>query len=638
MVAIPNQQFRNRDPGLAQTPEAIETFLYLACCSNGVVNELASYNDLPAAQDALGQGELAELVTAHASEAGGPVLAMRLTPDVVGTIGAVTKHPVGSSTGTIAVTVTPQNASKAWMIDDPAGTPVYVDETVDLSDADASDVQLFPATEVSGDQFAIGFTSPFAKLAWVIGTLGVGGTVAWKYWNGTAWTTVTGLTDTTTGFTASPGTVTFTMPTDWKRRSLNGSAELYYLVAEITGAYGTNPLATSMTIDQYGPHDKYVASVRIKETGTLGAGMFDYSLDDEYDFSPELTIPSGGSYDIPNTGLRVTFTAGGGPTFFEDGDKFTFETVAPFFSTTALAAAFTAIGLSTADFAAIVLGGRPASAAAGATLFASFGTQLSTLELAHRPPAGIMDSGIDTAAATKTAYAAASHYRIMPCFTEDSATSADKCHVTSAKPFTGWSAPRKSIIHVVAPRAAASLISTHLGRFADGTLTRVKAIGYNEEKGTAAMSAARFCTLRTWTGFEGGYYINRPNLMSPPGSDYDLWPHLRMRDVAHTTGHRALQRFMNSKVRVRVDGANAGKILDKEALRIEGEVNAALATNLTVPDDAEGNQGHLAAVAYRVNREHNVASTNRVEGQIVMVRDGYAEEIITTIGFTAIPV
>jgi hypothetical protein len=332
--------------------------------------------------------------------------------------------------------------------------------------------------------------------------------------------------------------------------------------------------------------------------------------------------------------MRLTFTIGAGPTFFEAGDEFEFATAAPFFSTTSLAAAAAVIAAGDEEFSAIVLAGKPASSSAGATLLASFGTHLTTLETAHRPVGGIMDSGLDTPATTKTSYAATSHSRVMACFTEDATVTADKCHVTSAKPFNGWGAPRKSIVHVVGPRAASSLISTHLGRFADGTLERVRAIGYNEESGSAAMSAAKFCTLRRWTGFPGGFYINRPNMKSSAGSDYDLWPHRRIADTAHSTAHRALQFFMNSKIRVVRDGT--GFIDEKEALRIEGQINAALAQNLTIPSDAEGNQGHVADVSYRVKRDHNVAGTNQVVGQLAIVRDGYAEEIITTLGFAAV--
>jgi hypothetical protein len=634
MAAIPNQQFKQRDPGLAQTPPAINAFLCLGTASGGVVNSMYSFNDLPTAADTFLQGPLAETMTSVLSLAGGPQFGMRLTPDVLGTIGAVTKRPKGSSTGTIAITVTPQDASKAWQIGTPAGTPTYTDFTAAFASAATADVTFFPTSEATGDQFAIGFTSPFSKVSLTLSTAGVGGTVTWKYWNGTAWTALSGAAGTGLNLTAT-GTVTWTMPTDWKPLSINGSASLYFVVAEVATTYSTNPIGTSGFIDLYGPHDSYDVDIGVLTTGTLGAGTFDYSLDGNYERSPELTIPSGGVYDIPNTGLRVTFTPGGGPTFFEAGDNFSFATVAPSFSTTSLASAFSAIGLGSDDFAAIVLAGRPASSSAGATLFATLATQLTTLELAHRPCGAIMDTGVDSPATTKTSYASSASPRIMPVYTEDSSAGADQCHVTSAKPFNGWAAPRRSAVNAVAPRAAASLISTHLGRFADGTLANVRSIGYNEEKGTAAMSVAKFCTLRTWTGFPGGFYINRPNIKSAAGSDFELWPHRRMADTAHRTAHRSLQRFMNSKIRVRTDGVNAGKILDKEALRIEGEVNAALAQNLTVPDDAEGHQGHLAAVAYRVNREWNVASTNQVVGLVVMVRDGYAEEIITTLGFAA---
>ena len=635
MVAIPRQSFTIRDPGLAQTPAAISAFLYLGTCSSGVCGAVSSFNDLPSAANTLGQGELAEIVTGHLSEAGGPVFAMRMFGDVAGTFGAVTKYPAATSTGTVTIGATPQDAAKAWSIDDPAGTPVYVDFTTALASAGAADVTIYPAVEVTGDQFAIGFASPFTKIFWTLSTLGTVGTTTYKYWNGTAWTALSGVGGAAAHFIAG-GAVTWTMPTDWVQLSINGSAPLYFVVAEVATAYTVNPIGTSMYVDLQGPHDSYVALVEITTTGTLGTATFRYSLDNGYTYSSDITLPSGLLYDIPNTGVRLTFAVGGGPTFFVDGDVHGFSTAAPFYSTTALAAAFTSIGLNSDDFAVVVLAGRAASGSAGATIFASLSTQINTLETAHRSVRAIMDAGIDSAASVKAGFASSSSSRIMVCFTEDSSATLGKSHVTSAKPFNGYSAPRKSIVHVVAPRAAASLISTHLGRFADGTLSRCRAIGYNEEKGTDAMSVARFCTLRTWQGYPGGFYINRPNLMSSAGSDYVLWPHGRIADTAESTAHRALQRFMNTKVRVLKDGT--GRIDPKDALRIEGEINAALAENLTVPLDAEGNRGHVAAVSYRIDLESDVAGTNQVVGQVAIVRDGYAEEILTTLGFAAVAV
>lgn len=630
MVAVPNQQFRELDPGLGTTPEAITTYLVHGPASKGTVNAILSFNDKTAVRDTFEQGPLPELLCHMLDVAGGPIFGQRLLTDVAAVIGSVTKRPKGSSTGTVAASVTPVAPSKVWQIDDPGGTPSYVDETSDFASSTADDVDAFPDPDAVGDQLAIGFHSPFAAMSITVGsTPGTDGTVTWKYWDGSTWQDLTGVTDGTTGFTAGGANdVTWTMPTDWEPLSINGSAELYYVVAEVASDYTTVPVLSTGAITKHGPHDAYEVRAEIVTTGTLGTGEFKVSLDGGTTYAPGpnsgYTIPTGGVFDIPHTGLRLTFTPGGGATFFEAGDKFEFDVTGPFVSTTSVSAGYDKIEAGTDDFSVAVLAGRPASASAAATMFATLTTKGSSLFNAHRPIGIIMDGGIDTEANGKTEFANSEDSGIMVCWDFEKGA--------SPKPFPGYGTPKRPFMNSVAARAAASLISTHLGRFADGALPGVTAIGYNEEKGTAAMSAARFCTARTWTPY-AGFYINRPNLMSQQGSDFSLWPHRMIMDTAHRTAHRILQRFVNSKLRVLADGT--GRLDPKEALRVEGEVDEGLSNNLLVPVDAEGNPGHVAAVAYRVNLEHDFGGTNRVEGGLFIVRDGYAEELITTLSFAA---
>lgn len=135
-------------------------------------------------------------------------------------------------------------ASQVWQVDD-SGGPSFVDETTDFNDAGANDVDPFPATEAVDDYMAVGFTQAFGDLVLNVGTAGVGGVVAWEYWNGTTWTALSGVTDGTTDLTTSgENSVTFTVPQDWAALILNGSASLFYVRARVTTVYSTNPIIT----------------------------------------------------------------------------------------------------------------------------------------------------------------------------------------------------------------------------------------------------------------------------------------------------------------------------------------------------------------------------------------------------------
>lgn len=156
-------------------------------------------------------------------------------------------------------------AAKVWQIDDPGGTPAYLDETTDFNDADVNDVDPWPAVEAVGDRFAIGFARKFSGLTINVGIAGVGGTATWKYWNGNSFTNLSGVTDNTTGFTVS-GTnkVTFTVPADWATTSINSSVQLYYIAADVATVYSTNPIITQgfMGIEHH---------LHIPATGTYSA-------------------------------------------------------------------------------------------------------------------------------------------------------------------------------------------------------------------------------------------------------------------------------------------------------------------------------------------------------------------------------
>ena len=169
--------------------------------------------------------------------------------------------------------------ARVWQYDD--STDTFVDETADAGDAGDADWTLFPTTEAVDDYAAFGYTKPFSQLKfdYANGTAGVGGAVDWEYWNGSAWTSLSGVTDGTTGFTAAAGdgkTVTWTLPTDWAKLALNAGAPLYYVRAQISTVYTTNPILDQGYVQDIG--DAVVESVAVIP-GADGSGQTQSSQD-----------------------------------------------------------------------------------------------------------------------------------------------------------------------------------------------------------------------------------------------------------------------------------------------------------------------------------------------------------------------
>lgn len=102
----------------------------------------------------------------------------------------------------------------------------------------------FFAQPVIGDITYFRMQAKFSKLIVNLGTAGIGGSVAWEYWNGSAWMALS-TSDGTAGLTAS-GTVSWAPPSDWATTAVNGTTG-YWVRVRCTGAPSTNPLCQNAT-------------------------------------------------------------------------------------------------------------------------------------------------------------------------------------------------------------------------------------------------------------------------------------------------------------------------------------------------------------------------------------------------------
>jgi hypothetical protein len=152
-----------------------------------------------------------------------------------------------NSDGVLIGSFTRAAVGHAYILDESAGT--YADETTDINSAGAGDVTLFPASEATNDAIFFGSSVKFAAIQVTLGTAGIGGTVAWEYWNGKAWTALTNVVDSSAGFTAGTSTyfVTWAVPSDWATTAVNSVTE-YWVRARVTGVYSTNPVGTQAWI------------------------------------------------------------------------------------------------------------------------------------------------------------------------------------------------------------------------------------------------------------------------------------------------------------------------------------------------------------------------------------------------------
>lgn len=375
--------------------------------------------------------------------------------------------------------------------------------------------------------------------------------------------------------------------------------------------------------------DDYEVIVTVTKTGTLGAGEFKFSLDDGRTQSEVRTIPAGGTFAIPNTGLTLTFVPGAGPTYFEALDTHSFDSTAAMWNATDLANAITALKAdTTTTWDYIVLAGRHATASAAATIFAALDTHLTDLANNGRFTGAMLDGGAESDTTTKTAFASSTSRRIVVCFST--------YDVPSAKPFEGWGAPMRPTVNYFCSLAAANLISTDLAFSPAGPPENdVLAIGHDEFV-KQSMDDAKFATTRTWPQ-EQGYFVNNCRLKSPSGSDFKYWQHRRVMDVACATWYSAARKWSSAGLRC----TSAKVLYEVDASRVDTDIQGALEAVLSTPKNALGNPGHVSktdtdeGVVYRTSRTEQTLVTEIVAGELAVRPLGYAKTINVTVGFSA---
>jgi hypothetical protein len=145
--------------------------------------------------------------------------------------------------------------------EDNDGGPSFVNQTADANEGTGGDVECFPATSATDDAFYVGFAQKFSRLMFdrAGGTQGSGGTIAYEYWNGTAWVALSTVVDDTSSagvfgnaVLADNDELTFDVPTDWATTSVDSGAQLYYIRVRVTSGYTTEPIMDQVWISGVG--------------------------------------------------------------------------------------------------------------------------------------------------------------------------------------------------------------------------------------------------------------------------------------------------------------------------------------------------------------------------------------------------
>lgn len=579
MANLPGLQQNIIDGNLnLQQGSNAQTALVMGCSLGGVPNTLYSFGDSSTAATALIAGRGLEWLSLVLKVGGGAVYYMPLNQTTRG--GVSTPAKVGTSTGTLAVTLAPQQSITVT-----ASTP--------------------GALGTAAFTFAIGSGAPSLPV------------MSASSWSSTGYQ----VPGTNTVITFPAGTYVTGIPTDVYTISTAG------VIVHVAGTGPTIATFASAPVDDYTP------TITVGVGGALGTMQFTYSLDGTAtNTSATVTSAGGGVYAIPGTGLVLTFAG-----TFNAGDLWTFVCAASTFAGSDLTAALTALEttyLAQAQFALVGVDGGNVSASAWATQAATLETAALTLfangvyvrcftgcptvgtVLPNAGSVTIDSADTDTVVITARGTIAAPH--AVPCAGDALMTSV----VSGLK-------LRRNAAWPALARATKVKASRNLGAYKDGGLNNVTAL-FRDENATPGFDAAGITSLRTYSGAgSNGFYVTDAHTGALSTSDYYPLTNARVVDRACAIGRVAGLPLVLDEIPTTTRGTNVGVITEQRAKKIDGDVTNALAAGLTL-----GNPQDAVGVLATTNRTNNVLGTSTVIIAIAVQPYAYGKYIVENIGMT----
>lgn len=312
--------------------------------------------------------------------------------------------------------------------------------------------------------------------------------------------------------------------------------------------------ASSGTVAVSGsPKNDYKISVEIVEGGGLNTGAFAVTIDGVP--GARVTIPQAGTYEIPGTGLTITFTPGTpaeGVEAYVEGDTFSFSTTAPSASNAELLAAIDEIVAGKLSISALYVAGVTTNA-----FWAAFAAKLAVEEAKNNFLFGYCQARYLTDGETASVWAG------LLAGTERGATVNARVGVVA-----GWYEGTDSISGQVDLRPA-------LGKFA-GRLAAIDVQQNPDHVGLGAITGinkimpegisdadinrlqeAGYVMLRTYYEVLGIYFA-AGRLLTDTTSDYKTIANRRTMDEACRGVAEQQIRFLNTDTGVAADGSPEG--------------------------------------------------------------------------------
>lgn len=408
-----------------------------------------------------------------------------------------------------------------------------------------------------------------------------------------------------------------------------GSVYVMPLNASVVGLIAAFTVARSGsstgTITSSGaPYDAYLLKVKVVSAGvgqliTSGNVQVKVSLDGGTTYGNMVIVPASGTLALTkasgavpqNTGLTLAFTVS--TTTFDADDVHSAVCQAPYYSSSDLAAGFTALLADARTWGLIHVVGFPtagnssANAIASAVMASTIITNMTAAANAYRYARAIMNVPPSSDADLISAFGAIADPRLMRAATTDMITSV----LTGAVIARGHSVPLVGRLALVNPSRSPGIAD-------DGPLPGVLSATRDERK-TPGLYDQGFSVARTIIG-RSGIYCDLGRTSTGAGSDFSIIMNGRVMDLVCQAAYQGSLHFQNTVIKVTPQGT----ILLADATTIENYIKAKIQA-------LAGTEFSSCTVS--VYKSDNILSTQTLRVKIRVIPYGYAASVEVDVGF-----
>lgn len=356
-----------------------------------------------------------------------------------------------------------------------------------------------------------------------------------------------------------------------------------------------------------GAYDAFDLVVRIIKAGGLNEATFEYSLNGGASFVGPYTVPQGGTFNVDNTGIMLTFSA-----TFAAGNQLVAVTSAPAMNVNGAGDGIDDLLESPFAFEFVHVVG-----ASDNTFWTVCATKAGTAEQQKRwihfvcegrPLSSPTTTWITNVLGDAVAFV-------------DTRVSVVASWLEVLDPIL--SIPRKrNGAGVYCGRVSTSPVQRSPGRTQDGPVRAV--LGHATPLTDAQieqLDAARYVTFRTFTNAQSvmGMYVTLPRTMASPTSDYKYLMNRRAMDKALRLVREAALPYLQEEVDIRPDSSSASLARFRAALE--------------VPLDQMVAAGEVTRARVVIPEGQDIIGTSTVAVEIKVVPRGYMNHIEATLGF-----